>query len=672
MSFASAADNSPAPGHLARAWRAVAVPAARIALVSALLAATIAFTPAGRRADLPRIVTPAVPAAAASVTAAALAAVNQHRPALLAELSDRPGGFEWTRDREHDWKADVLPVPGDAARPPIFLAVFHAFHTCESDGDHVYRLILGGAAGAPVWKLGSEIPETETLGLRVRDHAIDAAVDLPTKTVRLHDVCTIERSAGEPSDADDGRFALLRINDGYRVSGMRLADAAGEEAPHGQAGGVIAFVPPAGARFRVALDYSATLDHRNGDYIHDDEAVIASYWYPHIARLPATLSITATAPAGWTAVAQGEQVQETPHPDGSRTVSWRNDLPTSFFTLDMGRYTVTSRQWRGRLLSAYLLDSRPDTSPKLARRSLDLLQDSLDFYENAFGPFPYRRYAVVETRGPFSGALEAYSFATFGPRTLPEFIPHELSHSWWGGLVPCTYTRSMWNEAFANYSDDLYRRASSAGGRRSDHSGVSLEERLGARKRALHAYDSMPVSRAFDTENEVQNEIGYGKGSQVLRLLEEQIGRAGMIAAMRAFVSRHPRGEAADWPDFERAVAQTSGEDLSWFFDEWLDRAGAPVLGLENVIARPAGQETLVEGAIRQSGTPYRLRLPVTVELRSGAVVRQSIDVRGAVTPFSIRVRGVADRLVIDPDAIVPLAAAPTAGGADSLSYTFP
>lgn len=637
--------------------------AVSVATVAALLSSA-GFAPQEVQRANDRIATPAIPAEAASMVEAAQRAVILHRPGALAAFAelDAADQFAWSAGKEHEWKADVLPVPGSGSRVPTFLAVFHAFHTCESDGDHVYRLVRTLGAGRPAWRLGPEIPETETLGLRVRDHAINASVDVPRKTVELRDAVAIERTQGEQNP-----FGLLRINEGYRVRSLRNTET-GAAVPYEQSGGVLAFIPPETDRFTLLLDYGARLDHANGDYVHEDEAVIASYWYPQIARLPATLSVTVTAPAGWTPIAQGEPIGTTVNGDGSKTVSWRNDVPTSFFTLDMGRYHVTSRLWRGRLLSAYLLDS----NSVAAGKSLDLLQESLAFYDQTFGPFPYRRFALVETRGPFNGALEAYSFATFGPRTLPEFIPHEVSHTWWGGLVPCTYLHSMWNEAFANYSDDLFGRLRPTARRGVDEAAAAIQGRLQARKRGYRSYAAISLAGAYDTEDQLQSAVGYGKGSDVLRLLEEQIGQERMLAAMRAFVANHPRGQAADWPEFEAAASKAAGEDLRWFFSQWIDRAGVPVIRLTNVIVRHDGPDTVIEGQIIQTGSVYRLRMPVQVELRTGAVVRQTVEVKAAQAPFAIRVAGSPDRLRLDPDAIIPMrAGADGTSDAEPFTYVF-
>ena len=633
--------------------RSVRACAAAVLLLSyASICASGSTTPAVRE----------IPSQIAATVQSALRAVNQHRPELMASFAApaNTGSFGWTASRAHDWKGGILPVPGYARPSPRYLAVFHTFHTCESDGDHVYPLVQVEIGGASGWKLGPEIRESDTLGLRVRDHSIDAGIVVSTRTLNIKDTVEVERTAASASTGP--AVGLLRLNEPFRVRSLRIPGAQ-DDVPYSQVGGIIAFVPPAIDKFKLTLQYDGVLDQRNGDYIHDDEAVIASYWYPHIARLPATLSIRATAPPGWTTVAQGEQLSSKLTANGSQETSWRNEIPVSFFTLDMGKYKVMSRQWKGKLLSAYTLESSESSGTRVAKDSLDLLQDSLAYYEKTFGPFPYSRYSVVETRGPFNGALEAYSFATFGPRTLPGFIPHELSHTWWGGLVPCTYTHSMWNEAFANYADDLYSRAAKAGGQGSGEPDVVVAPRPEVRRNSSRQYTALPVALAFDTEDESQNSVGYDKGAQVLRALEEQIGAEAMQAAIRWFLTHRQRGEPAEWPEFEAAASHVAGEDLHWFFHQWLDQPGLPVVSVSNLTARRQGGGVIVTGRIKQFGATYRMRIPVAVELRSGAVVHQVVEVKDADAPFSLSIPGVPDRFVLDPEAVMPIAPANNANG---------
>src|SRR5205085_11691100 len=97
-----------------------------------------------------------------------------------------------------------------------------------------------------------------------------------------------------------------------------------------------------------------------------------------------------------------------------------------------------------------------------ANSSIDVLAKALAFFEKSFGKFPYTHYEMVETNAPFGGALEAYSFSTYARGAMRGGVPLGLSHMWWGGVVPNPYTRTLWNESFASYSDALLRRQPSS------------------------------------------------------------------------------------------------------------------------------------------------------------------------------------------------------------------
>ena len=128
------------------------------------------------------------------------------------------------------------------------------------------------------------------------------------------------------------------------------------------------------------------VNHHGSDYIRSNEATLNSYWYPHIARLPVTATVTAVTPPDWIALGQGELVKTSRDADRVQTVTYRNDIPVCYYTLDMGRYIVTTRQAEGRTLSAYLLSR--DSSR--ANRALDQLQK--------LSPFMSRLSARFRTR----------------------------------------------------------------------------------------------------------------------------------------------------------------------------------------------------------------------------------------------------------------------------------
>ncbi|MCW3053485.1 MAG: Aminopeptidase [Chthonomonadales bacterium] len=574
--------------------------------------------------------------------------------------------FGWVPDARETWQGVSLALPsatansGAPAAPGEMLAVFHAWHSCQSDGDHVHRL-LHSAQG---WRLGPEIPETETLGFRVRDHDLNVTFDLPGKNVTVTDTIQVERTAEQVPP-----FGLLRISHDFQIQSITHADVA-DKTPVSfhQAGGIIAFTPPTGRKFALTLHYTGHLDNRESDYIRTDEAVLCSYWYPHIGRLPARTSVTVTTPPEWKAIAQGEVVREAQTPDGGSTVTFRNEVANCFYTLDIGRYTITSRKVKERTLSVYQLRA----NPALAQTCLDRLSATMDYYEHNFAPFPYTRYAVVETQGAFAGALEAYSFATFGPNTLPELIAHEFAHSWWGGMIPCTYTHSMWDEAFAEYSDDLFTRSHPPANQNTSPVPPTAPRIFAERRRNAEAYASVAVAQAYDTEDDHHIAAGYEKGHQVLKMLEMQLGQPMMLRCMRRFFADHPKGEAADWREFEAAVQRETGTDYRWFFAEWLERSGVPTLALAHTAYHKDPKGYLVETDVVQEKNPYRLEMPIVLEITGGQPLQVTKEIDGATTHLTFHVTSVPTRMRLDPKGEVLFAPpASSTPFADPTLFTF-
>src|SRR5688500_17195 len=346
----------------------------------------------------------------------------------LKALGVEPGVLGWydEQKRRAKWKLALLPMPGKASAEP--LAVFYDFHTCESISDHIHRLVNTPSG----WRFGPEIPETDTRGYRVRDHNLDVKYDLAKSLAVIVDSVTIERLPGA------SEVCLLRLSSDFKLDAHNYAQ--NRKLPLTQAPGVIALEAPAGQKtFQVTLFYQGVVNHPSSDYVLPSESVLVSYWYPHIARLPAKHGVSATVPKGWTAIGQGELLGKQEKGD-EITFSYRNEIPTCYFTLDAGPYRITTREVNGRKFSLCELKSVPG---RVEKSFADLI-GSLEFFEKSFGKYPYTHYEIVETLQPFGGALEAYSFATFASGTIPGAIVHEVAHTWWGGVVPNPYTRTMW------------------------------------------------------------------------------------------------------------------------------------------------------------------------------------------------------------------------------------
>lgn len=543
---------------------------------------------------------------------------------------DVTSDYAWTKQgpsviagETKPWHVKVLELPGSAGKEAGPFIVVTKYHSAESIGDHIYKITEG--SGRPL--LREELPETDTLGFRVRDHKLTVRFTIPTRRVSITDRVTIEY---QPNHLP---ATVLRINAIYTVASVKQA---GSALPFRQAGGFISFPSTVAKTQVVDLAYSTGGEISKEDYILSNQAGLTSYWYPHTGRLPSTSEVRVTVPKTWQGIAQGEFLGKNVS-GNEATFAWKNKLPVCYLTVAAGAYTVTSRKFGDVLISAYLLHhtkARADATIRVA-------YGALSWFSQNFSPFPYRRFAVVETDS-FPAALECYSFTLAKNDLIPVAIVHEIAHTWWGGIIPNTYTRTLWNESFAEYSDGLYCRQTGAAG---------MHE-FNARAMSMIGFsNTISLMQARDAMDAAQSIVGYGKGSLVLENLERMLGTPKMLACMQDFIKRHNglrSGEDAEWQDFIDAVAETAGEEWRGFFPSWLTRTDLPKLTIKDAKVEKTGQKYMVSGTVTQNDPAFWIQVPMVLKT-SSKDVRQAIKIRSATQPFKFELSTKPTAIALDP-----------------------
>jgi peptidase M1-like protein len=611
-------------------------PALSLALL-ALVAVTPGMVRAGAGGADTRAVVIRADAAADDLQRSATESMARAEAALrdlsrerLAEAFGVPPDWarEWVEGRGKDdlfdrqWKGAAvrLPRPYHGAE---WLGVFSMYHPVEADADHVHRLEQRDGR----WVLGPEIDEREPAAeYQITHHELQVRLMPAEHRMEATDRMTVRRLA------QAGGLLLARMNDDYQVAEVRVE---GAPAPFARAGGLLAVAMPEGppASLSVMLKYGAVVEHAGVDNIDPEAAFLFSYWYPNVARLPATGDITITAPAAWTTIAQGEQRSRVMVGEEART-RWRQTHPVCWLQLVSGPYIRTSRSVGEKQLNVYLL--KPNAQKAAA--ALDALTPALSFYSRTFAPFPWTHYDVVQY--PMTlGALEAYSFTTASLELIPQALPHELAHSWWGGLVPNPYTVDMWNEAFATYSERLLREATATGPPPGLRAG---EDRRGRRR-----YNSpAPIIGAVDALTRSHSITGYNKGAAVLHMFRRTVGDEKFLRSLARF-AKEMAGRAATWRDFQRCAETETGQELGWFFDPWLTRTDTP--RVRWVSARQKGDR--LEAEIELANPAYRLRLPIAIDTADGKRQIDTLETSGTRTQLHRTLTARVVRLVLDPRA---------------------
>jgi aminopeptidase N len=299
----------------------------------------------------------------------------------------------------------------------------------------------------------------------------------------------------------------------------------------------------------------------------------APSWFPCNDRPDdkAPYAISVTAAQNYTVVANGTLVGRTRRGSGE---TWRYEqdepMATYLATVQIGRYRLIEEAGDG----LPILGAVPEDAMAGYERSFGRQREMLDYFSEAFGPYPFARYTAVVTDDDLEIPLESQSLSTFGRNFLtgawPEvrLVAHELAHQWFGNAVTLRRWQDIWlHEGFACYAEWLW---SEAGGYEScDAHARRHHARLARLDQDLRLSDPGP-DLMFDDRV-------YKRGALTLHALRRTIGDEVFFALLRTWVARHEGGSVTT-ADFEALAAEVAERDLGGLFGAWLHELPLPEL----------------------------------------------------------------------------------------------
>jgi len=96
-------------------------------------------------------------------------------------------------------------------------------------------------------------------------------------------------------------------------------------------------------------------------------------------------------------------------------------------------------------------------------------------------------------------------------------------------------------------------------------------------------------------------------------MLKGLVGEDTFYSALKT-IAQEPRFQALSWDNLRAVFEQRSGDDLSWFFHQWVARKGAPSIEVSDLrVIMKKGIPTITFD-ISQQDEPYRLSLPVRIK----------------------------------------------------------
>jgi aminopeptidase N len=181
--------------------------------------------------------------------------------------------------------------------------------------------------------------------------------------------------------------------------------------------------------------------------------------------------------------------------------------------------------------------------------------------------------------------------------------------------------------------------------------GAGLEEAVKDMSVGALAYDTVPLSSAskldlFSTEFQ---SLATDKGAMILHMLRWVMGEDKYLKTMRQFATEFA-GKSASMDDFRELAEKNYGEQLTWFFSQWLDSTGAPEFKLKYTTYRLGSNKGFrVTGEISQDLDLFRMPIDLRIDT-DGKTEDKKIEVVGTNSPFAVETFGRPRRISIDPD----------------------
>lgn len=340
-----------------------------------------------------------------------------------------------------------------------------------------------------------------------------------------------------------------------------------------------------------------------------------------------------TVPERFRVLSNGRLVSEKRHAKrGQKTFHWRQDEPHPAYLVSIviGEYEEITARGNSRLPITYY--TYPGTAAE-ARRLMGKTPEMIRHFSTIFGyEYPFPKYAQVVVDDFIYGAMENTSITTHSDRFMHDaateldfnchdVVAHELAHQWWGDLVtPKSWKHTWLKESFATYAEALWL----------EHAeGVSearyslIQERNVYLAEDRDRYRRPIVDDRYEFPVEIYDRHTYQKGALVLGMLRDVMGDEDFFRTLGHYAHKH-EWQSVETNDLKVAIEEVTGQNLDWFFDQWLYRSGYPEFEVSHSYdgANKQLRVTVRQVQDTENGTPL-FRLPVEILLMSKAATRK-------------------------------------------------
>jgi len=340
---------------------------------------------------------------------------------------------------------------------------------------------------------------------------------------------------------------------------------------------------------------------------------------------------------------------------GDRTVTFQKTPKMSTYLLYLGVGKFVQEKGRHGETDLYAAYADRPTGKINTGFSFEATQKVLDYYESYFGiPFQLPKLHNVAVPEFAYGAMENWGAITYreillhvdkdtsirAKKSVAHVIAHEIAHMWFGDLVTMKWWDDLWlNESFATFMD--YKSTDRAYPEWKVWQDFVRTSTSGAMGRDSLTKTHPIMAKVHDPEEieELFDEISYGKGASILRMIEAYIGSENFKRGVAQYLQKF-RYSNASGHDLWSSLQEASGTEVSRIMEGWISQEGFPV-----VKASLAGGKLLLEqerfllaGGTSNQTWPIPVTMNVDGKTQSFLLDKKKTEVNLPTKPRSLKV----------------------------------
>jgi aminopeptidase N len=270
----------------------------------------------------------------------------------------------------------------------------------------------------------------------------------------------------------------------------------------------------------------------------------------------------------------------------------------------------------------------------------------MNYFTSVFGLAPYANLTLVETADGAPNGYAAPGILFLAPQSITKdvnsnVLANTIARQWWEVDVSPINRNHMWLEnGMALYSEALWTEH--------EKGANAMDQRMKDTAITALTMDNVPLIQTARLEDYSPEywALSASKGAVVVQMLRSTMGDDKFFKALKAFLQQSA-WKSATTEDFRKACEAVMGEELRYFFIQWVESNSAPEFKLEYTIFRTQ-KGFRVQGRISQDLDTFRMPVDLKIETEGNPETKR-IEVMGTSSEFSVDTFGKPKKVTIDP-----------------------